>query len=171
MFHEISRISNCSIMTLKEINIRYKEYGSMAELPEDDRILAQEAVKATGSSYSPYSGFHVGAALRLSNGEIVRGSNQENIAYPSGLCAERTAMFYASATYPDSDITAIAIAASQNGEVCRKPATPCGACRQVMAEYQTRAGKDMKIILAGTEQVMVFDKVEDILPFIFDSLK
>ena len=171
MFHEISCISIRSIMTLKEINIRYKEYGRMEELPEDDRILAQEAVKATGSSYSPYSGFHVGAALRLSNGEIVRGSNQENIAYPSGLCAERTAMFYASATYPDSDITAIAIAASQNGEICRKPATPCGACRQVMAEYQTRAGKDMKIILAGTEQVMVFDKVEDILPFIFDSLK
>lgn len=160
-----------SVMTLKEINISYKEYGGIGELPEEDKELALAAVKATESSYSPYSGFRVGAALRLSTGEIIRGSNQENIAYPSGLCAERTAMFYASAAYPDADITTIAIAASQKGEICEKPATPCGACRQVMAEYQTKTGQNMKIILAGTRQVMVFEKVDDILPFLFDSLK
>ena len=158
-------------MTLKEINICYKEYGSIGELPEDDRKLALEAVKATENSYSPYSGFHVGAALRLSNGKTVCGSNQENIAYPSGLCAERTAMFHASHSYPDAAIEAIAIAASQNGKICEEPASPCGACRQVMAEYQTRSGHDMRIILAGTGKVLVFEKVDDILPFIFDSLK
>ena len=158
-------------MTLKEINITYREYGSADELPEAEKALAEKAIEATSRSYSPYSGFHVGAAVKLSNGETVTGANQENIAYPSGLCAERTAMYYASATYPDAVMEAIAIAAVQNGSLCDLPASPCGACRQVMAEYQTKAGKNMKIILAGAKKVMVFDKVDDILPFIFDSLK
>ena len=141
------------------------------ELSEQVKTLIDAAKDATSNSYSPYSGFRVGAAVRFSNGETVAGSNQENIAYPSGLCAERTAMFYACSRYPDAAIEAIAITASQNGEPCRLPASPCGACRQVMAEYQTKAGRDMKIILAGKEKTMVFGKVDDLLPFIFDSLK
>lgn len=157
-------------MELKELNISYKEYHDISELSPGDRLLVGQAAKATENSYSPYSKFRVGAALRLSNGETITGSNQENMAYPSGLCAERTAMFYASARYPEARIEAIAIAASKDGKLCSQPATPCGACRQVMAEYQSRAGKDMKIILAGTERILEFRKVDDILPFIFDSL-
>ncbi len=158
-------------MIRKEINISYREYDFADELPENERILAEKAIEATNRSYSPYSKFHVGAAVKLSNGEIITGANQENIAYPSGLCAERTAMYYASAAYPDIAMEAIAIAASQNGRLCELPASPCGACRQVMAEYQTKAGKNMKIILAGAKKILVFERVDDILPFIFDSLK
>lgn len=158
-------------MIRKEINISYREYDFADELPENERILAEKAIEATNRSYSPYSKFHVGAAVKLSNGEIITGANQENIAYPSGLCAERTAMYYASAAYPDIAMEAIAIAASQNGRLCEQPASPCGACRQVMAEYQTKAGKNMKIILAGAKKILVFERVDDILPFIFDSLK
>lgn len=158
-------------MTQKELNIRYKEYGSPDELPEDEKCLAGEAIEATVNSYSPYSKFHVGAAVRLSNGETVRGANQENMAYPSGLCAERTALFYASTKYPDGCMTAIAVAASQDGKICETPAYPCGACRQVMAEYQTKSGHDMKVILVGSRKTLVFDKVDDIMPFIFDSLR
>ena len=158
-------------MIRKEINISYREYDFANELPENERILAEKAIEATNRSYSPYSKFHVGAAVKLSNGEIITGANQENIAYPSSLCAERTAMYYASAAYPDIAMEAIAIAASQNGRLCEQPASPCGACRQVMAEYQTKAGKNMKIILAGAKKILVFERVDDILPFIFDSLK
>ncbi len=157
-------------MTQKEINIRYREFISPDELQEEDRILADAAVRATRNSYSPYSRFKVGAAIRLSNGEIINGSNQENIAYPSGLCAERTAMFYAHAVFPDAAMEAIAIAAVKDGNLCGEPASPCGACRQVMAEYQKQSGIPMKIILVGAERTYVFDKVEDILPLIFDSL-
>ena len=157
-------------MKIKELNIRYREYEDISGLSSGDRLLVEEAVKSTANSYAPYSGFHVGAALRLSNGEIVTGSNQENAAYPSGLCAERTAMFYASARYPDAVMEAIAIAASQNGELCSLPASPCGACRQVMAQYQRKSGQEMKIILAGKEKILVFDKVEDIMPFVFDNI-
>lgn len=158
-------------MTQKEISITYKEYGNISELGPEDRLLAEAAIEATDRSYSPYSKFRVGAAVRLSGGKIVCGSNQENIAYPSGLCAERTAMFYAGATFPDTCMEAIAIAAVQNGELCSTPASPCGACRQVMAEYQTKTKKAMKIILVGAAKILVFDKVDDLLPFIFDSLK
>lgn len=158
-------------MTQKEIKICYSEYDSLSGLGEEDRILAEKAIEATANSYAPYSGFCVGAAVRLSDGKIITGSNQENIAYPSGLCAERTAMFYAHAQYPDAGIIAIAIAARQDGDLCETPASPCGACRQVMAEYQKLAGRDMKIILVGRRKIRVFRKVDDLLPFIFDSLR
>lgn len=157
-------------MTHKEINIRYTEFRSLDEMPEQDRLLAESAISATANSYSPYSGFRVGAAVRLSNGETICGSNQENIAYPSGLCAERTAMFYAHSKYPEAVIEEIALAGVKNGNLCKLPVSPCGACRQVMAEYQVKSGRQMKIILAGAEAIYVFEKVEDILPLVFDSL-
>ncbi len=157
-------------MTTKEIKIAYQEYDSIDMLDSKDRELAEAAIEATKGSYAPYSKFNVGAALRLDNGMIIKGSNQENAAYPSGLCAERTALFYASATYPDNAVTSIAIVASQNGIVCETPATPCGACRQVMAQYQMKGGQPMSIILAGGKKVWKFDRVEDILPLIFDSI-
>ena len=158
-------------MTDKKIIISHTEYDNTGELSAQDRILAEAAVKATRNAYTPYSHFNVGAAIRLSNGEIVTGANQENMAYPSGLCAERTAMFHASAQYPDAAMEALALAAVKNGELCPVPATPCGACRQVMAEYQDRGNRPMEIIMVGSEKIWKFSRVDDILPFIFDSLK
>jgi cytidine deaminase len=157
-------------MTSKEIKIAYKEYDSLDQLEQYDRELAEAAIQATEGSYAPYSKFNVGAAVRLDNGTIIKGSNQENAAYPSGTCAERTAMFYASAAYPDNAMTAIAITASQAGRLCDNPATPCGACRQVMAQYQTKGGQPMTILLVGGKKIWKFEKVDDLLPLIFDSI-
>ena len=113
----------------------------------------------------------MGAALRLENGLIVKGANQENAAYPSGLCAERTAMFWASANYPDIPFDTLAISAADHGVLCELPASPCGSCRQVMAEYQKKYGRPLKVILVGEKRIRKFAKVEDLLPIIFDSLK
>ncbi len=157
-------------MTNKEIKIAYQEFDSIDQLDSKDRELAEAAIEATKGSYAPYSNFNVGAAVRLDTGIIIKGSNQENAAYPSGLCAERTALFYASATYPDAAVESIAIVASQNGTLCDSPATPCGACRQVMAQYQLKGGRPMTILLAGASKIWKFEKVDDLLPLIFDSI-
>ena len=157
-------------MTNKEIKIAYKEFCGLEQLDPKDKELALAAIEATKSSYAPYSKFNVGAAVRLEDGEIIRGANQENAAYPSGICAERTALFYASASRPDISMTAIAIAASQEGKLCEKPVTPCGACRQVMSQYQLKSGVPMSILLIGANIVWKFDKVDDLLPLMFDSI-
>ena len=157
-------------MTSKEIKIAYLEYESIDQLDNRDRELAEAAIEATKGSYAPYSGFNVGAAVRLDTGETIKGSNQENAAYPSGICAERTAMFYASSNRPDGVMTAIAIAGGLKGELASNPATPCGACRQVMAQYQLKGGKPMAVILVGASKIWKFEKVDDILPLIFDSI-
>ena len=157
-------------MTNKEIKIAYREYESLEQLEAEDRKLADAAIDAMKNAYAPYSGFSVGAAVMFEDGEIVKGSNQENAAYPSGLCAERTALFYASASRPDKAMASLAIAAGQNGEICGTPATPCGACRQVMAQYQVKSGRPMKILLVGADRIWEFDKVDDLLPLIFDSI-
>ena len=157
-------------MTSKEIKIAYREYGNIDQLEPKDKELAQAAIEALSGSYAPYSNFNVGAAVRMEDGEIVKGANQENAAYPSGLCAERTALFYASASRPDKAIISIAIVAGQNGVLCATPAPPCGACRQVMAQYQLKGGKPMIVILFGAEKVWMFDNVDDLLPLIFDSI-
>lgn len=157
-------------MANKELKISYTEYDSIEQLDAQDRVLAEAAIRATENSYAPYSRFNVGAAVLLEDGDIIMGSNQENAAYPSGQCAERTAMFYANASHPDKAMVSIAIAAAQNGELCGSPATPCGACRQVMAQYQTKSGRDMSVILVGGDKIWKFDKVDYLLPFIFDSI-
>ena len=157
-------------MTNKEIKIAYIEYESLDQLDADDRKTADAAVEAISLSYAPYSRFNVGAAVMFEDGEIVKGANQENAAYPSGLCAERTALFYASASRPDKAMKILAIAAGQEGKLCDSPATPCGACRQVMAQYQTKSGKPMVVLLVGAEKIWKFDKVDDLLPLIFDSI-
>ena len=157
-------------MTNKEIKIAYCEYESIDQLDSKDKVLAETAIEAISGSYAPYSKFNVGAAVRFDDGEIIKGANQENAAYPSGTCAERTALFYAGASRPDQPIEAIAIAASQNGELLENPVTPCGACRQVMVQYQVKSGIAMKVILIGSKKIMVFDKVNDLLPFVFDSI-
>ena len=157
-------------MTSKEIKIAYQEFDSIDELEAKDRELAQAAVEATSQAYAPYSKFNVGAAVLFEDGAIVKGANQENAAYPSGLCAERTALFYASASRPDKAMVAIAIAAGQNGQLCEMPATPCGACRQVMAQYQLKSGLPMRVLLVGAHKIWRFEKVDDLLPLIFDSI-
>ena len=157
-------------MVTKEIDIKYIEYSSLEELLPEDRELASEAIAAMGGAYAPYSHFHVGAAVRMSNGQIVRGANQENAAFPSGLCAERTAMFAASARYPDKDMLSIAIAGGVHGKLSGNPATPCGACRQVMAQYQAKSGKPMSVLMVAQGRILKFDRVDDILPLIFNSI-
>ena len=158
---------------MKEITltINYTEYDSEQEMSPEDQKLVKAAHEARNGSYSPYSNFQVGAALRLANGVIVKGANQENAAYPSGLCAERTAMFWASANYPDVAFDTLAIAGADHGELCESPASPCGSCRQVMAEYQKKYGRPLKTIWVGSKRIRKFESVDDILPFIFDSLK
>ena len=145
-------------------------YGNLSELPKEFQNLVLQAKKALESSYSPYSGFGVGAALKLSNGEIVLGSNQENIAYPSGLCAERVAIFSAGTNYPDTEIETIAIIAkSLHGDVT-EPVTPCGACRQVMIEFETKQTKPITVIMAGSNgEVWVSNSVNNLIPFYFSS--
>ena len=157
-------------MTCKELKINYCEFLSREELCPEDKELVEAARKAVEGSYAPYSKFNVGAAVRMSDGKIFAGANQENAAYPSGLCAERTAMFYAHSHAEGAYMCSIAVTASQNGVFCPNPASPCGDCRQVMAEFQTESGKPISIILAGEKKIWKFEKVEDILPFIFDSL-
>ena len=157
-------------MTSQEIKITYCEFESVEQLESADKALAEAAIKATSLSYAPYSNFNVGAAIMFEDGAIIKGANQENTAYPSGLCAERTALFYAAASRPDVAITAIAVAGSQNGILCANPVTPCGACRQVMAEYQKKSGVPMSILLIGSRKIWKFSKVEDLLPLIFDNL-
>ena len=156
-------------MNTVTLGISFKEYSSIEEMDAADRMLVEEAIEAQKGSYAPYSNFNVGAAVLLEDGTVVRGSNQENAAYPSGLCAERTAMFAASANHPGKAMLAIAIVGGFDHAVAATPCTPCGACRQVMAEYQTLSEKPMRIIMYGTERAWKFDRVDDILPFIFDS--
>ena len=157
-------------MTDKKIEIRYTEYADLSEMTPQDRVLVEAARAAQQSSYAPYSRFNVGAAVLLENGKIVQGSNQENAASPSGLCAERTAMFAAGARFPGVPMLAIAIVGGPSFGICDDPATPCGACRQVMAEYQKIGGKPMQVIMAGARHIWKFDRVDDVLPLIFNSI-
>lgn len=138
------------------------------ELPDCEMPLLNAAVRATEQSYAPYSRFHVGAAALLANGEIVTGSNQENAAYPSGLCAERVALFHAGHQYPDVPVVALAIAAVTNGKQVES-ISPCGACRQVLLETEQRFGCPMKIMLCGTSKVTIAPSAESLLPLCFGS--
>lgn len=138
------------------------------ELTADDRSLVEEAREATHRSYAPYSRFSVGAAILLDNGVTVTGANQENVAYPSGTCAERTACYYAHAAYPDARFTTIAIAARDtDGNFVATPIAPCGACRQALLEYETLAGHDVRVILTGTDELYILPSVRSLLPFAF----
>jgi len=157
-------------MNLLQIEIKVKEYIDTSEMPENDRYLLEKAIEATTTAYAPYSTFNVGAAVRLSGGKIFTGSNQENSAYPSGICAERVAIFAASSQQPGEAIEAIAIAAQTESFELSNPVTPCGSCRQVMAEYQNLSGKPIRIIMKGmTEKIWVVDGVEDLLPLMFQA--
>lgn len=153
----------------KEIHLNYQEYHSVEELPDEFRNLVHLAKEATNSSYSPYSKFKVGASLLLDNKDIIKGSNQENAAYPSGLCAERVATFYANAKYPNNAVLAMAIAAKNADGFLPMPITPCGSCRQVLLETEERYNQEIAIILYGTEKIFVIPNAKSLLPFSFDK--
>ncbi len=146
------------------------EYDGIEELESEDSMLLAKAVEAAGNAYAPYSAFRVGAAVLLENGEIITGNNQENAAYPSGLCAERVALFYASSVYPDVPVKAIAITAKAENFTIEEPVAPCGACRQVMAETENRFNNKLRIIMMGeTGVVQVVEGMESLLPSAFHS--
>lgn len=153
-----------------ELKIVYQEYDTIGELNAEDKLLVEKATEAHAQAYAPYSLYHVGAALLLDDGTIITGNNQENVAYPSGLCAERVALFYASSQYPDMKVKTIAIAAKAENFVISDPVAPCGACRQVMSEYETKQNHPMRIILKAEKgKILIFEKVEDILPLMFHA--
>ena len=156
-------------MEEQALTLHYKTYD-YDELPALDRQLIDSAKSACATSYAPYSKFNVGAAVLLDNGEIICGSNQENAAYPNGICAERCATFYANSRYPQSAVLALAIAASTApGEFLNSPITPCGACRQVLLETQRRFNTPIRILLYGTSRVFIFNSIDALLAFQFSS--
>lgn len=151
----------------KVLSIAYTEIDTAALSPED-RELERAALEVAQRAYAPYSKFCVGAALRLANGVIVQGSNQENVAYPSGTCAERTALFYAGSEYPEVPPTDLLIVAlNEDGRV--PFISPCGSCRQVILEAATRFGA-YRLLLSGRDRTVILDDCRQILPFGFDSL-
>ena len=150
-------------MKQRAYTVRLYEYDQLEELTEEQVLLVNSAIKAARDAYAPYSQYHVGAALRLANGEIVIGSNQENAAYPSGLCAERVAIFYAGARHPDVPVHSIAIAAIREGIVQEEPVAPCGACRQVISDL---CG-NIDIVLVNSKNETKVMKTSELLPFAF----
>ena len=142
----------------------------MDELTAEEKHLVELAIEGTSRSYAPYSKFCVGAAVRLDNGVEIIGCNQENAAYPSGLCAERTALFAAGAQYPDQPVRMLAIAArGTHGDLEEEPVGPCGSCRQVIIESETRAGAPIRILLYGKKYVYVIDGIKELMPLTFDK--
>jgi len=157
-------------MKHKEIIIKYSETDQITDLVNEDRQLLEKAGEAALRAYAPYSGFRVGAALKLGNGIIIDGNNQENAAYPSGLCAERVAIFSASAQYPGEIVECIAITINTDDKKVVKPVPPCGACRQVIAEYEHKQGRSIRIIYAGeTGHIIQVDGIENLLPMTFNA--
>ena len=157
-------------MEKKEIKISYSIYQHSNELDTADFAMIQNALEAVKSSYSPYSKFAVGAAVRLANGKIVKGSNQENGAYPSGLCAERIALFAAGSQYPGVAVESISITAKTENRTHLQPVVPCGACRQVMIEYENKQNSPMRVVLHGeNDSCFVLDNATSLLPLSFKA--
>ena len=153
-------------MTEKNIATKIRVYAHN-ELNEEQKILVERAKEATKGAYTPYSHFNVGAAIRLDDGTIITGANQENAAFPAGTCAERSACFYAGANHPGVAFSAIAIAAFHEGDFVEAPCAPCGVCRQSLLEYETQAGKPIEVLLVGRDTVYVLDSVKSLLPLAF----
>jgi len=161
-------------MQKKKLTVPFEQFDDINELSPEERNLLFDAMNAAKSAYAPYSDFKVGAAVLLENSTVVKGNNQENAAYPSGLCAERVALFSAGAQHPGIKIKAIAVAAFKGNETETRPASPCGACRQVMAEYEHLYKQDIRFIMIDSgNRIIVAENVKSLLPFLFspDSLK
>lgn len=150
------------------LTVAYSELSGASQLDADDSKLLKEAWEACESAYAPYSKFNVGAAVRLDNDITLRGNNQENGAYPSGMCAERVAVFAASALYPGVPVKTIAVVAKTNVFALANPVTPCGACRQVIAEYEMLSHKPIRILLQGnSDKIWIIDGIANLLPLMF----
>lgn len=157
---------------MKEINFSSKAiiFDDFSQLLEEDRTLLEKAITARNKAYAPYSKFNVGAAVLLDNDKIILGNNQENAAYPSGMCAERVAIWRAGSEYPDMIVRKIAISAASLHTVVDKPVGPCGACRQALYEYEFRQSQPIEIIFMGeTGKIIKTESLSSLLPFSFDS--
>lgn len=154
---------------MKELTLKTTIHEARTEeLGDEDRALVEQAIEATQRSYTPYSHFHVGAALRLQNGVTFIGCNQENAAFPAGICAERSALFAAGAQYPDQPVTTLAIAArGTDGELTEEPISPCGTCRQVIIETETRHRHPVRLLLYGRRCVYVINGIRELMPLSF----
>lgn len=152
------------------ITTDFDVFDSIQELPNDIQNLMQEAVAIRKKAYAPYSKFKVGAALLLDNGKIILGSNQENAAFPSGLCAERVAIFHASAIYPEATILKMAISAASENSTTSAPIPPCGSCRQSIAEYEIKQNTPIEIYFMGEiGPIYKSDSLKNLLPLLFDK--
>jgi cytidine deaminase len=157
-------------MEQKALQVNYREYAGINELLPADKDLLQKAFDATQLAYAPYSGFHVGAAALMSNGEIVTGANQENASFPAGICAERVLLSTVASIFPGESIDSLAISYSFRGASGNHPVAPCGICRQSLVEYEERMKSPIRLILGGLEgQVYVFDTVGSLLPLFFSG--
>jgi cytidine deaminase len=154
-------------MKKREVSISFLEYTGIDELPDADRSLVEESITAASGSYAPYSRFNVGAAIMLDDGTVVRGANVENAAFPSGSCAEKTALSYSVANHHDKKAVAIAITALTEGELTDQPVPPCGNCRQMLIEEEQRTGHPIKVILAGKSGVTVLENCQSLMPLSF----
>jgi len=151
------------------LHSEFEVYASASDLDPQEQHLLQRAKDALKAADAPYSNFFVGAAVLLENGEVIIGNNQENAAYPSGLCAERVAIFYAGAQYPGVPVKAIAVACKAQNQVINDPVSPCGACRQAIAEYETRYAQPIRIIMSGEGgKIYAANSIEALLPLMFN---
>lgn len=165
-------LNKTNAMSKKVIQIIADEYKKLTDLSKDDQQLVLMAREISGKAYAPYSNFSVGAAVLLVNGEIIKGNNQENADFTDGLCAERVALFYAHSIHPNVAVDTIAVSAKNLNGLIPGPSLPCGSCRQVLIESESRFNHQIKIILDGADKIFVFDGAENLLPFAFkpDSL-
>ena len=154
---------------IKKITFKYVEHESFSDLESEDSRLITEAKRAAENAYAPYSGFRVGAAVMLESGIIVHGSNVENAAFPSGICAERTALAYAVANHAGDRPSAIAIAAMNGTVFTSAPVSPCGNCRQMIIEEEYRNKKEIRILLYGEEKILIIESAASLLPLQFDK--
>jgi len=163
---------NKYLISMKEnkIEISYRVYDDINELPGEDSLLLSKAREVTKHAYAPYSNFYVGAAAKLANGQIVTGTNQENASYPVGLCAERTLLASASALFPGIAVDTMAVTYQSDNGNSNQPIAPCGMCRQYLQEYEIRVSKPIRLILGGSEgKIFVFEKASQLLPLGFTS--
>jgi cytidine deaminase len=152
------------------ITTQFSVFDNIQELPKDIQSLMDQAIEIRKKAYAPYSKFRVGAAILLDNGKIILGSNQENAAYPSGLCAERVAIFYVGSNYPEAKITAMAISAASDTNKTTAPIPPCGSCRQSIAEYEIKQETPIEIYFMGEiGQIYKSESLKNLLPFMFDK--
>jgi cytidine deaminase len=157
-------------MKISSIHIPVQIFSDFNTLEPDDALLLEAARLATGHAYAPYSKFRVGAAIRLGNGKILTGSNQENASFPAGICAERVALSAASATFPGIAVTSLALTYINESENSKRPISPCGICRQTLVEYEQRFGQSIRLILGGISgEIYIINRTTDLLPLAFNS--